>query len=1408
MSRAACAVDTACVTTTTASKSTAASERTAASEASAPSDVAVRLVCPNAPARDLLVSLTDDSTVGHLAELLGLAERALVIDGRRFSPSALVREARLWDGATIGPDRGSPSDVGAVAGAVAVIAQLAGWGRRQQVALWPGRYVFGASLDDDASETVFELEVDGDGGCLFVPVTDGVTLDGVPVGEPVLLDGQVISVGVARFTVTSTDADPDGAIRRAPRSRSRHRTPRRLVPEPPNLITWPEVPAAPGTPPAFSWIMMLAPLPAAALMALLFNPRFAFFAAMGPIMVLARWVEGRRTLKKQTARYQQEFGERSAALESEIEHVRRSIAEHRRAAHPGPSTLAQRVIDLDPRLWERRPEHDDFAHLSVALADLPWQPGADSNEKVKGEYRAVTHPASFMPSVPVVADLTRGPLGIVGGRDEALAFARSLVMAAAVESGPHDLPMTLVAPADRVDDWDWMKWLPHLGSRVPMSADELDVLVAKSVRIAGPTVRDAPPQPLPVFVIDGVELIRRSGSPLRRALAEDTGISAIVIAEDSDDLPASCAAIIELGVDGTAVFSDLLDQVAVSAATPVSTSLEVAESAARALAWMEDPDGSALGADLPQRVLLPELIAGIGSHDTLRRWIAAGDDPRPVALIGVGPAGPLEIDMVRDGPHGLLAGTTGAGKSEFLRSYVASLAAANSPDHVNFVLIDYKGGGAFDVCAELPHTVAVVTDLDGHLGERALRSLKAELTHREVEFRSADVHDLSAYRETGATMARLVVVVDEFATLAAELPDFLGALVDIAQRGRSLGIHMVLATQRPAGVLDNKIRANTNLRISLRVQDENDSLDVIGIDAAAKLTRDDIGRGYLRLGASEVTGFQAAYVGGRTPDAAQRRCGVSPFQLVTPAADADPWSTPVLTDLDRMVAHIADATIAGGYAEPRRPWLPALPSTMSAEDLEPLVDEARSAISIGMVDLPDRQAQQPLVLDLDDGNVVVYGTDGAATANTVATIALALAHQFTPDELHLHLLDRGVGALAPLAQLPHCGASVAIEDLEMVGRLVDLLESDLAVRRSGGLAARGRRTVLIAEGLGALFETLNDLGKTDLVMRLSQILRDGPSLGLVVIGSASHDRGIPVRIANQIGVKLLHQLADDAAYTSFGLRPRDVPALSGFDVIDLRSDTVGVVASFCDGDLHRAVADVTVPARVERPPATIRLLGERVVRDDLDADPTRLGDRMLLPVGLTVESVTDGSMELEDRCLVIGPSGSGKTTTLLGIIDQVRVADPEIRVVALGRSGSPLATHAGVDAFMSSALGPDDEVPTVDELVPTSQPTFVVIDDGDRVDPAIGTVLEQLSKRAGQDVWFVAASRPDGAKDLASWLKVFRGARSGVCLQPAPTDGEVFRLALPLRAPQRFPVGRGYVISSGVATLTQLALRD
>ena len=456
----------------------------------------------------------------------------------------------------------------------------------------------------------------------------------------------------------------------------------------------------------------------------------------------------------------------------------------------------------------------------------------------------------------------------------------------------------------------------------------------------------------------------------------------------------------------------------------------------------------------------------------MRRWQGKGRTTSVV--IGESTDGLFQIDIRADGPHGLVAGTTGSGKSELLQTLIASLAVGNRPDEFNFVLVDYKGGAAFKDCNHLPHTVGMVTDLDGHLTTRALESLGAELRRREHQLADADAKDIEDYlagrQPEDEPMPRLLIVIDEFAALASELPDFVTGLVDVARRGRSLGVHLILATQRPAGVVSAEIKSNTNLRIALRVTDGGDSEDVIESSAAAQIPKVFPGRAYARLGHSSLVAVPE--LARRWP--ARRRCRRARPRvrdgLGRPAA-----ARPGRRDRRRR---------RGRRQHPDRPRLPGRRDQRRQRRARPARDAQavaaaaagadRRLLSGGRRDArwrcssttgsgrsrsasPTSPAQQQVVESWDlvaGSHLMIAGQSRSGRSNCLRVLAGGIARLCSPEDVHLYGIDAGNNALLPLMSLPHVGAVVTRTQTDRMYRLIAFLQKELANRQQS-LAEQG-----------------------------------------------------------------------------------------------------------------------------------------------------------------------------------------------------------------------------------------------------------------------------------------------------------------------------------------------------------------
>ena len=362
-------------------------------------------------------------------------------------------------------------------------------------------------------------------------------------------------------------------------------------------------------------------------------------------------------------------------------------------------------------------------------------------------------------------------------------------------------------------------------------------------------------------------------------------------------------------------------------------------------------------------------------------------------MVGQSAGEPLTLDLRSQGPHALVGGTTGAGKSEFLQSWVLGMAAGYSPDALTFLFVDYKGGAAFAECIALPHSVGLVTDLSPHLVRRALTSLNAELRYREHILNARKAKDLVELQRRGDPDAppSLVIVVDEFAALVQEVPEFVDGVVNVAQRGRSLGLHLILATQRPAGVIKDNLRANTNLRVALRMADEADSDDVLGSPLAADFSPDIPGRGAAKTGPGpdhRVPDRLRRRVDGpgrRAPAAGTARAGLRCGPALGGAVGGGPAGRRrprARTTSPGWSTTISEASRRAQLPAPRKPWLPELAATY---DLQFLRQRSDTELVLGVLDDPERQEQRTVSFRPDvDGNLAVYGTGGVRQVDAAA----------------------------------------------------------------------------------------------------------------------------------------------------------------------------------------------------------------------------------------------------------------------------------------------------------------------------------------------------------------------------------------------------------------------------------------
>jgi S-DNA-T family DNA segregation ATPase FtsK/SpoIIIE len=571
-----------------------------------------------------------------------------------------------------------------------------------------------------------------------------------------------------------------------------------------------------------------------------------------------------------------------------------------------------------------------------------------------------------------------------------------------------------------------------------------------------------------------------------------------------------------------------------------------------------------------------------GAHRQLPASVAFRVPPAPwtdssahslVAALGAGHNGPVLLDFVAEGPHALIAGTTGSGKSALVTSLVLDLMCRYPPHDLAFMLIDFKGGSTLAPFGNMPHCQALVTDLGVETADRTLQGLRAEVVRRERVLKNAAAADYAQYRNAGRSsdaMPRLLVVVDEFRVLTDELPHALTELMRIATVGRSLGIHLLLATQRPQGVITGEMRANINAIVSLRLLSTFDSDELLGSGVAAEIPASAPGRGFIRKGGEAPVAFQAAHAASVHEGWRLTRVGPS-LTDAGPSVHLEAPEGPATTPrgiMEKITAHRPTYTV------PTPAFAPPLPDRLTAVARRFRTGQEPASIAIGLVDAVEEQCLKPLWWEPNrmPRLAIVAGPAGGAHG-CLQRLVMAAARR--EPECHIYVLD-GMNTLAGSAALPRVAGYVGADEPERVLEMLELLER-------AGTADAGTQRVLAVTGLAAWSVVLGGSGFIQLDDRLAALARNATSAGLAIVVVGDRD----------LTSSRFFPMAEHRLYCPFGLgeetvlawpRLRPVSAVPGRAVwIGPGSPAPGVVVQLVD-DAPGSTPEAPFP----RPAAPLR----------------------------------------------------------------------------------------------------------------------------------------------------------------------------------------------------------------------------
>jgi DNA segregation ATPase FtsK/SpoIIIE, S-DNA-T family len=1422
--------------------------------------------------RPIAIDADDHATIGDVAAEIarGLRQRELrrpnlKVVGRpaqALHPDALLATADLRTGDRVELAAGGSGSVEAEKGAATVVVE-AGPESGRRIELGPGRHYVGRGgrstvviEDDQLSRVHFSIRVGDDVEVADEGSTNGTKVDGAVLAEPLVLKpGQRVMIGT---TVLRVDLHEGGLATAAKGAVLFNRPPRVWKPFAGSVV---KLPSGVGPAPRLRIpkVSALAPLiMGLALYALTRRVETLMFMLMSPIIMIGSSLESRRGAHRDHADSVQRTYEDLHAVDIRLGSLVEEERTSREHEAPAVGELSLTVDQLGSRLWERSSDDDDFLRLRLGVGELPlrtsleWTPIDRGIPDLHQAIDTVREKYSRLRSAPVVVSLrTVGSLGMAGSQVETESMARSLLCQIGVLHSPADVVIATLLGCGMQKRWEWLMWLPHVRSaasplsanHLPPTEDGVHQLLDSIAQLVEKRRTDKSNSPTIVVLIDESVPIERNRLNWLFQLSPELGVHVIWLGSSIARMPKGCGAIAEspkgqAGMVGWTESGDSVREVRFEGIPE-----EHAARIARRLAPVMDVSaGAAGGSALPAKVALPDVLDrrdAFGSPEVMRQvWKQSAGRPL-TAKLGVSGSGAFAIDLRLDGPHALIAGTTGAGKSELLQTIIASLAATHSPDRVTFLLVDYKGGSAFSTCVELPHTIGLVTDLDTNQVRRALVSLQAELHHRERLLERVRCKDLIEMEHQFPDEAppSLILVVDEFAALAKEIPEFVEGVVNIAQRGRSLGIHLILATQRPAGVITDNIRANTNLRIALRVSDSSESSDVLNSPIAATISRTTPGRAVAKVGPQELVSFQAAYMGGHS-NMEQRKAVVSvsdigygtlaPWPQATDATSAQPNTA---TDLRRLVDTAKAAFALTGRPAPRKAWLPPLQSTVDLFSLpRPQSDDL---ITLGVSDDPQSQQQQVATWSSEfGGSIAIFGGGGSGKSTLLRTIAASVSSVTEDPPPHIYALDFAGRSLEPLEELPTVGSVIGADEHERVTRLLTMLKLTIELRsvlfadaRASDLSSFRRlqpdvgktipRIYLLIDGYPNFINTYERIERgvwSDLVPKL---MVDGRAVGVHMVLTADRRTSLGHSTFGLIPQRVVLRLANDDEYYNLNVKASMIGTHSpeGRAIWNDRETQIAVTGGSVRAD-EQSIAISKLGAQLRRQRPGVRTPEIGVLPTEVDRQ--KLVERFPGAFAMASSSLKAIPIALsEPGFLVSGPMKSGKSLALVCIAEALRDISPNRPILLISPRSDPIQHHP---VWSHVAAGENDALALLkqftDELshIPQAEPPVVMLDDFHHLhETDVGQVVSALLKGAKEHPVAIVASSDSAVARRASQynpIGELRQYKRGLLLAPdnGAGDGDTLNVTLPNTSIKVWPAGRGYFVVGGAMELVQVGV--
>lgn len=916
-----------------------------------------------------------------------------------------------------------------------------------------------------------------------------------------------------------------------------------------------------------------------------------FFILISLASALAGIVTSIIGVKEANKDYKKEFSNRITKYNAYIENKRIELNQVRleelnvlQDKYISEQEELSRLKKFSYTLFDRCKEDEDFldVRLGIGKLEAKRKVAYRKQERLEIEDDLQNYPMylyeqyKYIDEAPITCNFKESnAVGIIGNETNRFGLMNNIILDICARQYHSDVQYYFIADKNNKDKIYWLRMLPQVHNDVlgihNIVCDDNSRNIIFEYLYKELTLREQNQLKSPHIIVFLCDECGFKSHPLSRFVenAKELGVTFVYFGDSRADIGLGCKYLIESLGNGRAQLIDTDDNRNINEFVYTT----IPDTDMRAMVQLLSPvytEEISLEGTLTKNISLFELlnIIAVDDIDLSSRWNASKVYQSMSAPIGVSKSGMIALDIhdKAHGPHGLVAGTTGAGKSEILQTYIMSMATLYHPYEVGFVIIDFKGGGMANQFKNLPHMMGTITNIDGKEINRSLKSIRAELKKRQRLFAEVEVNHIDKYiikfrdGEASTPLPHLILIVDEFAELKAEQPEFMKELISAARIGRSLGVHLILATQKPSGQVDEQIWSNSRFKLCLKVQSQQDSNEVIKSPLAAEIKEP--GRAYLQVGNNEIFElFQSAYSG-----APEHMDDSSTKEFTIYEISASGKRIPVYqqkkkqddgnsrTQLDSLVQYVKDYCDTSGLIKLPNICLPSLGNMISFPEENGLFTNNHHIIAdLGIYDDPDNQVQNGFFVDLSEQNMMIIGSAQTGKTNVLQTIIRSLATKYSPEEVNIYVIDFASMYLKNFEALNHVGGVVTPSEDEKFKNLFKLIDAEIV----------SRKELLLSAGVSS-YLSYKEMGHTDLPHIviiidnltlinelylqdedvLLPVCREGLSLGISVVLANAQTSGIGYKYMSNFENKLALNCNDNSEYsTLFGysqLRPDNV----------------------------------------------------------------------------------------------------------------------------------------------------------------------------------------------------------------------------------------------------------------------------